>query len=220
MRRRTVLRTDRGGIGVIRYYITDRSQLADPGALAACIARNLASGVEMIQIRERDLSGHALHALVEQVLRLPNPHGARILVNDRADIALATGAAGVHLRGNAAAPSRIRAIAPEGFLIGVSCHSVEDVRRAAGEGADFAVLAPVYATPGKGPALGLEPLAAVVRSVRIPVLALGGVTSGRIKECLDAGAAGVAGISLFQGDGSTRQTSNVLASPEPGTHGR
>jgi len=182
----------------MRYYITDRSQLPANVSLLDCVARQLAAGVEMIQIRERDLSGRELFRLTQAILQLPNPHGSRILVNDRCDVALAVRASGVHLRGNSVAASRIRSIAPAGFLVGVSCHSVEEVRRAAGEGASFAVLAPIFPTPGKGPALGLGVLGEAVRSVDIPVLALGGVTKDRARDCMAAGAAGIAGISLFQ----------------------
>lgn len=183
---------------MIRYYITDRRQLGSTAALLANIAEQLASGIEMIQLRERDISARDLLALAEAVLRLRNAEECRLLINDRADVALGCGAAGVHLRGNSLAPSRIRSIAPAGFLIGVSCHSVDEVRRAEQEGATFVVLAPVFATPGKGPALGVGCLAAAARAVRIPVLALGGVTEERADECMSAGAAGIAGISLFQ----------------------
>jgi len=198
LRRRTILQAGGRGIRVIRYYITDRAQLVPPATLLDTIARQLALGVDFVQLRERDLSARDLYALVAAILSLSNPHGTRLLINDRADVAIASGAAGVHLRGHSIAPSRIRTIAPADFLIGVSCHSVEEVRRAAGEGASFAVLAPVYPTPGKGPALGLKPLEDAAREVRIPVLALGGVTTARVSECLTAGAAGIAGISLFQ----------------------
>lgn len=176
---------------MIRCYITDRSPLD-------AISRQLMRGIELIQIRERHLTARELQTLATNVLGLPNPYGSRILINDRADIAIATAASGVHLRGNAIAPSSIRKIAPPGFLVSVSCHSVEDVQRAADEGADIALLAPIYETPGKGPALGLGPLEEAARAVRIPVLALGGVTEQRIKECIEAGAAGIAGISLFK----------------------
>jgi len=182
----------------MRYYITDRGQLPVSVSLLDCVARQMAAGVEMIQVRERDLSGLELFRLTEAILRLPNPYGSRILVNDRCDVALSVGASGVHLRGNSVAASRIWGIAPADFLVGVSCHSVEEVRRAAGEGASFAVLAPIYPTAGKGPALGLEVLGEAVRAVEIPVLALGGVTMNRARACLDAGASGIAGISLFQ----------------------
>jgi thiamine-phosphate pyrophosphorylase len=183
---------------VIRYYITNRERYGSLGGLLDNIQRQLAAGIEMIQIRERDLSARELLALVQQALRLPNPHGTKILVNDRMDVALAAGAHGVHLRSQAIAPARLRSIVPEGFLAGVSCHSVDDVKRAAGEGADFVVLAPIFPTPGKGPAIGFVPLTEAARSVSIPVLALGGIKEERIQSCLDAGAAGIAGISLFQ----------------------
>lgn len=183
---------------MLRYAITDRKRLAGPDLLLGVLARQFTGGIEMVQLRERDLTARELYGLTEAVLRLPNPHGTRVLINDRADVALAAGAAGVHLRGNSIAPQRLRTIAPAEFLIGVSCHSVEDVRRAAGEGASFVVLAPIFPTAGKGPPLGLSQLENAVRSVSIPVLALGGVTVERIAACMDAGAAGIAGISLFQ----------------------
>ncbi len=152
----------------------------------------------MIQLRERDLPARELLSLAECVLQIENPHGSKLLINDRIDVALASGAAGVHLRGNSIAPSRIYAITSPGFVIGVSCHSVDEVRRAADEGATFAVLAPVYETPGKGPAVGLAMLQEAAHAVHIPVLALGRITVQRVPECLEAGAAGIAGISLFQ----------------------
>ena len=181
---------------MIRCYITDRTALTGP--LVDTIARQMARGVELVQIRERDLAARELWELTRDVMRLPNPHGTRVLVNDRTDVALAAGASGVHLRGNAIAPSCVRRIAPAGFVVSVSCHSIADVRRAADEGADFALLAPIYATPGKGTPLGLAVLEEAARAVRIPVLALGGVNEERIAECLATGASGVAGISMFQ----------------------
>jgi thiamine-phosphate pyrophosphorylase len=177
---------------MIRCYITDRSKLD-------AIAMQLMRGIEWIQIRERHLTARELQTLAIEVLQLPNPHGTRIVINDRTDVALATGALGVHLRGHSVSPTTIRAIAPAAFLVSVSCHSVEDVRRAADEGADIALLAPIYPTPCKGPPLGLVPLTEAARAVRIPVLALGGITEQRIEECMEAGAAGIAGISMFRG---------------------
>jgi thiamine-phosphate pyrophosphorylase len=184
---------------VLLCYITDRSQLR--GGLLTRIEDALRAGIDLIQVREKDLTGRDLYALCQAALRLPNPHGTKILINARADVALASGAHGLHLPSNAPAPSNFRGILPADFLIGVSCHSLEEVCRAQAEGAGYLIFGPVFETPSKasyGPPQGIERLRQVCEAVDLPVLALGGIDGGNAASCLQAGAAGIAGISLFQ----------------------
>ena len=182
-----------------RYHITDRKQIGGTEQLLACIERNAAAGVEMVQLREKDLSARELAALVRAALRVCGT--ARVLVNSRVDLALACGAHGVHLPADSPGTSAWRRLTPSGFLIGVSCHEVEELRRAEGEGADFAVFGPVFRPLSKADTrtpIGLDGLRAGVATVRMPVFALGGVTDENAAWCVAAGAAGVAGITLFQ----------------------
>jgi len=185
----------------MQCYITDRRTLPAHANLLDNIARNLAAGVEWIQIREKDLSARELFDLTALVLGLPNPHQSKILVNSRVDVALAAGASGAHLPGGSPAAGRWRACSPKGFLIGVSCHTLDEVRAGEQEGADYVVFGPVFAPRSKVTSLGprgLNGLAEAARAVRIPVLALGGITHENTQDCMRAGAAGVAAISLFQ----------------------
>lgn len=188
---------------MLRYYITDRRLAGGFGPLLDAIARAFASGVQRVQIREKDLSTRQLCDLTRKAVGLALPHGGQVLVNGRADVALACGAHGVHLPGESIPPQMLRALTPCGFLIGVSAHSLEELRRAETDGADFAVFSPVFAPlskAGYGVPKGLDGLRAAVCAVTIPVLALGGITHANAGDCVAAGAAGVAGISLFQSD--------------------
>jgi thiamine-phosphate pyrophosphorylase len=155
----------------------------------------IAAGVELIQIRERDLTARDLAELTRKVLQLPNPHGTKILVNDRADVAIACKAHGVHLRDGSVSPGKF---ARPGFLVTVSCHSLEDARTATG--ASFILLAPIFKPLSKTddrPALGTGAIAELARCSPAPILALGGITDRNSRACIDAGAAGIAGISRF-----------------------
>ncbi len=170
-----------------RYCITDSLDVA---------ARAANDSVEMIQIRAKDLSALDLSDLVRSVLRVAE--SSRILVNTRTDVALACGAHGVHLPAGSMSPDVIRRIAPPGFLIGVSCHTILELRAAAAEGADFAVYGPVFPSVTKSlTPIGIEAFREAAASVHLPVYALGGLTAKNAPQCIEAGAAGVAGISLF-----------------------
>jgi thiamine-phosphate pyrophosphorylase len=186
---------------VLRCHITDRRQLPSREALLDAIARNLAAGVEWIQIREKDLSARDLFDLVQCARALPNSAATKVLVNTRVDVALAAGAEGAHLPSGSPAPRHWRAITPLDFLIGVSCHTLEEARAAEHDGADYIFFGPVFAPrskPSDLPPRGLDQLTQVAHSVGIPVLALGGITNENASQCISAGAAGIAAISLFQ----------------------
>jgi thiamine-phosphate pyrophosphorylase len=197
------------------YYITDRSQFSGDDtarreALLAKVAEAARAGVDYIQLRERDLHGRELEILSRAALKVVRENSAltKLLLNSRVDVALSAGADGVHLRSDDITPVEVRRMlelsacesAMAGrFLAAASCHNEADVTRAESDGADFAVFAPVF---GKGSApgirvAGVDALRAACNS-KIPVIALGGVTLANAGRCLAAGAAGVAGIRLFQ----------------------
>jgi thiamine-phosphate pyrophosphorylase len=181
-------------------YITDRRSLA-PQALLPRIYEAVAAGVELIQIREKDLPIRELLALAAAAIHRARGTNTRIVVNDRLDAALALGAAGVHLGTQSPPPESVRGCVPEDFLVGVSCHSVDDAVKAEAAGADYVLLGPIFPTPTKlqyGPPLGLQTLQDATARVGIPILALGGINVERVKACVEAGAAGIAGISIFQ----------------------
>jgi thiamine-phosphate pyrophosphorylase len=184
-------------------YITDRHQLPS-ASLQLRIQEAIRVGVDLVQIREKDLPTRDLLEWVSSAVaaaREPGGAGARVVVNDRLDVAWAAQAHGVHL-GTRSLPTRVvRGMVPAGFLVGVSCHSLHEALAAESAGADYLVLGPIFETPSKlqfGPPLGLEKLREVTLRARIPVLALGGITRERAPACRDAGATGIAGIRIFQ----------------------
>jgi thiamine-phosphate pyrophosphorylase len=188
------------------YLITDRHQCAGRSLLdvlrAACEA-----GVRAVQLREKDLTPKEVCALAEGVQSALVSKGARLFINDRADVARAVGASGVHLP-EAGLPVRAarRALGPGG-VVGVSTHDLDGARRAEEAGADFVTFGPVFFTPSKaayGQPVGLKKLEAVARLLTVPLFAIGGIGPGRVRSCLEAGAHGVAAISA------------VLSAPNPG----
>src|SRR5213594_4962362 len=175
---------------MIRYYVTDRRQ----GDVVAFAYRAVREGVDMIQVREKDLPAKELFKLVIKIRDLAAGSRTRVLVNDRLDVALAAGVDGVHLPSNGLPAERVRPLVK---LLGISTHTLDEAIHAERAGADFVVFGPVFDTPGKRP-VGLQPLRTVASQLKIPVLAIGGVNEENSKEILDTGAAGIAGIRLFQ----------------------
>ena len=166
------------------------------------ISAAVLAGVELIQVRERRLDDRGLAALTRQAVGLARNSTSRIIVSDRADIALAAGAAGVHLRGSSFAAGRLRALAPPGFLIGRSVHTLSEATAVeASGGCDYLLFGTVFPSPSK-PAnhaiAGLEALRAVCGAVRLPVMAIGGISVERVRPVAEAGASGIAGISVFE----------------------
>lgn len=162
----------------------------------------VAAGLALIQLREKRLTTRVLFELVEQSVALTRGSATHLLVNDRADVAAAAGADGVHLTTQSIDATTIRRTFGENFLIGVSTHSLAEAEVAKEGGADFVVFGPVFATPSKerfGPPTGLREIESVAKWLApFPVLALGGVEVTNARDCLRAGASGIAGISLFE----------------------
>ena len=213
------------------YLITDRRVFlhSPEGAIASAeqlqletIARAAQAGCQLIQIREKDMGAKTLGEFTRAAIRCARSHGARVLVNDRFDVAMVAGADGVHLRASSIPAHKVRAsVVRKGlndFLIGVSTHSIAEARLAEDGGADFIVCGPVYDTPSKrafGSPLGLERFAEICRAVKIPVLALGGINLSNYLEPLRCGAAGVAAIGLFTDTGRLEQNIRSILNSHP-----
>ena len=187
-------------LGFRLYLITDRAASTRPPL--EVVEECLGAGLRAVQLREKDLEVRALLALAEPLREATRRHGARLLINDRADVALAVGADGVQRTHTSLPVAALRGITPPGFLIGASAHSTAEAREAATEGADFVVFGPVYDTPSKrryGPPQGLAALEAAAAAAARPLLAVGGITPERVREVRAAGAAGVAVIRAVYG---------------------
>jgi len=191
-------------------YVTERKglEVSPENQCEALVGRMeiaARAGVDWIQLREKDLSGRALAELLREALRRV-PAGCRIVLNDRLDVACALGAGGVHLGRESLSVEDARRLArgrgaTQDFLVGASTHSLAAALSAEKAGADYLVFGPVYATPSKaqyGPPQGIERLREVCHAVSLPVLAIGGITVENARACLEAGAAGIAAIRLFE----------------------
>src|SRR5256885_15177729 len=174
----------------------------------------VAAGINLIQIREKQLTARVLFELVERASHLTRGTGTRLLVNDRADVSVGAGADGVQLTAQSLDAAMIRKTFGKEVLIGASTHSLTEARAAQEQGADFIVFGPVFETQSKkvfGPPVGLEKLVDVARELRdFPVLALGGISATRAVDCFAAGAQGIAGISLFSDPKTLMQTATVI----------
>lgn len=210
--------------GPLLCYVTELRAISEragenpTGVLVEKIGAAAQAGVNWIQIREKQLSGKECSALVRRALERVAEQRTSVLVNDRADVALALAAGGVHLAENSLPPQEVKQLVrtlgrEKDFLVGVSCHSLSGAKVAAKAGADYLFFGPVFRTPSKtayGAPQGLERLAEVCRVVSVPVLAIGGITRDNGPACLSAGAAGIAAIRLFQDSGDLPELVRAL----------
>jgi thiamine-phosphate pyrophosphorylase len=190
--------------------VTDRRRLTTPDApleearrcLLAQARHAVAARLDLIQLRERDLEAADLAAIARELVAATRGSATRLVVNDRLDVALACGADGVHLRADSITIAAVRRLAPRGFLVGRSVHRVDDAAEAGD--ADYLIAGTVFASqskPSMRALLSIEGLRAIVSSVAVPVLAIGGITADRCDEVAAAGAAGVAAIEMFMAAG-------------------
>jgi len=185
--------------------VTDRKQTGGRD-LVTVLSQAVEAGVRAIQLREKDLDTIEVYRLGEQLLSLTRQAGAALIVNDRVDVAMALGAAGVHLTRKSLPPKEARGLVGSKMLLGISCHGLADVREAVEGGVDFVVLGPIYETPSKAP-YGAPLTPAILPQARaicsVPILAIGGINATRVPDVVNAGADGAAVISA------------VLAAPDP-----
>jgi thiamine-phosphate pyrophosphorylase len=196
--------------------VTDRQQ-ANGQPLLSVLSEALKAGVSAVQLRERDLSSRDLLALAHE-LSATMGSCAQLVINDRIDVALSLEGVGVHLRSNSLPVSVARRLLGPQRLLGASAHSVEEVRQAESEGADYIVFGPIYETPSKisyGPPLGLHKLQEACTLARVPVVAIGGITAVRVRDVCRAGAFGVAVVAAIlrapDVTGATREMLDALA---------
>lgn len=196
-------------------FITDR--LSAPGDVCDIVGRVLDGGCRWIMVREKDLSSMALAALAEKIVSLARPYEACVVVNGEIDVAQSAGADGVHLRavGDIALA---RETMGDNALIGLSCHSREELRAAIAAGADYTIFSPVFMTdskPGYGPALGVSGLRVACSVTPGPVIALAGVSKDNAAECLLAGASGIAVMGgIMRSADPARTTREILSAIE------
>jgi len=183
------------------YVVTDRHQVGE-GKFLSVLETIISEGGLMLQLREKDLPTRTLVDWAKIIIKWAESYQVPFLINDRVDVVMATGAHGVHLRGNSLPVGKVRNCLGPNRLIGVSVHSVEEAVQREKEGANFVVLGPIYDTPSKrvyGDPLGTSVLEAACQRCQIPIFAIGGMSLSRVPEIKKTGASGVAVISsIFQ----------------------
>jgi thiamine-phosphate pyrophosphorylase len=158
----------------------------------------VSNNIPLVQIREKNISARQLYELTCSALRVSRSSNTKILVNDRLDVALAANANGVHLTSHSVTTNIVRKFAPSEFLIGVSTHCLDEIDLAAEHGADFVVFGPVFDSPGKGRAVGIEKFSEAVKAKpALPILGLGGIDGTKYVDVLAAGGAGFAAIRFL-----------------------
>jgi thiamine-phosphate pyrophosphorylase len=198
------------------YLITDRKASGTRGLLST-VEASFKGGVRLVQLREKDLSAKELLSLSIELRTLARQYRARVLINDRVDIALLANADGVHLTSKSYSPKEARSLLGEDRLIGVSTHSLEEALRAQEGGADFVTFGPAFHTASKagmGEPLGIERLIEAAQKLSIPVFGLGGIDESNIKTVAASGAR-VALISAIMASGDPEKSAlNLLAAIE------
>jgi thiamine-phosphate pyrophosphorylase len=205
----------------ISYLVTDgrttaatASSSAEFTRLFVLVGACVEAGVDLVQLREKEMRPRVLYELTRRAADLTRHSATRLLVNDRADIALAAGADGVQLTTRSLDAASVRRISPPNFLIGVSTHSLAEAQAASTDEADFALFGPVFDTPSKrayGPPLGLEQLREAAHALApFPLLAVGGITRENIPQAVGAGAQGVAAIRLFSDESELEAVVNEV----------
>ncbi len=204
------------------YLITDRKQISKTLNskpltlnLLNAVKQALRGGVKAIQLREKDLGTRELLKLAHKMRDSTKKYSARLFINDRFDIALAVKADGVHLTQNSIPADAVRKAVKKKLLIGVSTHSLKEAKVAEKAGADFITLGPVYRTQSKlkyGRPIGINTLKKVSGEMKIPVFAIGGVRSHRVREVRKAGSYGIAMISeIFGAKDIKKKTKNIIS---------
>ncbi len=181
------------------YLISDRHQTGGR-PLTDVVREALDGGIRAVQLREKDLSGSELYRLAAKLRRLTSDFDARLIINDRLDVALAAEADGVHIGVNSLPVSVVRRVLGPDKIIGYSAHGIDEALSAQADGADFVTFGPVYPTPSKagyGEPCGVKILADAAAALEIPVIGLGGISQKNILEVLSANIQGIAVISAI-----------------------